>query len=303
MSLRPWLDGFAELRDELIGLQGQARLDRLNALAHATGLKTACGLALHFVDQTDLRPGQSYEGHIAITGRVPTRLSGDGAIHDLYNALMWLRWPQSKARLNALHVQALHNGQDEKGRSQRPGVRGRLRDRLTLFDESGLVWVCEDASLNEALQRFRWQELFVTRRAELLGNLTVAVFGHAVLQKLEQPYKAITAHALILASPATAALPLLDARLARALADFADHTASIPVIPLEGGPALLCPIPVLGLPGWSPDNQDPGFYADEKIFRRGRRPGLQSAPERVGRSLRVPAPGEEGPDSGGQGAG
>ena len=28
------------------------------------------------------------------------------------------------------------------------------------------------------------------------------------------------------------------------------------------------PLPVLGVPGWWPDNEMPAFYEDERVFRR-----------------------------------
>lgn len=290
---RLWLAEQARHRDALASLCAQGRLDQLNDWAQAASIRTASGHTLRFVDQSRLPPGQAYEAFIHDTGQVPTRAEGEGAVHDLYNALMWLRWPRSKALLNELHVQALRTGPANSGASdgsanRTASRRGRLRDRLTLFDESGLVWICADDSINDALRAFRWHELFVDRRESVQATLTARVFGHAILQKLERPYKAITAHALILPA-ARAGSPIdLDAQLA---------------VVLEQEWPELCPVPVLGLPGWSPANHDPGFYADPKIFRPGRIRHLQSDLERVGRSLRVRAPGEEGPDSGGQGAG
>jgi len=296
-SDRPWLAEQTRLREALSVLSAPARLEQLNERAQAACIRTQSGQVLQFVDQSQLPAGQSYEAFIHDTGKVPTRATGEGAVHDLYNALMWLRWPCSKAVLNARHVTSVRGdpGGETERTDQDPArrQRGWLRDRLTLFDESGLVWACTDERLNAALQGFRWHELFVERRALLQASLTARVFGHAVLQKLERPYKAITAHALILPDVSEESPIDLDARLARVLALAWRH-------PPE--PAL-CPLPVLGLPGWSADNQAAGFYADTKIFRPGRIRRLQSPPERVGRSLRVPAPGEEGPDSGGQGAG
>lgn len=297
---RPWLAEQTQLRDVLANRSAQTRLEHLNELAQAASIQTASGRKLRFVDQASLPAGQGYEAYIHDTGQVPTRAQGEGAVHDLYNALMWLRWPLSKAVLNARHVGSL--------RRDRGGSRGGLRDRLTLFDESGLVWACADDAINEALRDFRWHELFVARRASLQKNLTVSVFGHAVLQKLERPYKAITAQALILPLSPGDALIDLDTRLALALTQAWDGAAIEASDDPNGSPRpqenpALCPLPVLGLPGWSPHNREAGFYADPKIFRPGRIRRLQSGLERVGRSLRVPAPGEEGPDSGGQGAG
>ena len=42
-----------------------------------------------------------------------------------------------------------------------------------------------------------------------------------------------------------------------------------------GRAAALPPLPVLGIPGWWPPNEEEGFYADEQVFRPKR---LASAP-------------------------
>ncbi len=302
---RPWLGDLVGLRDELQSLAPQARLSRLNELASLAGLRTASGHFLQFLPQDAVGPDQPYELHIDRTGEVPTRTVGDAGLHDLYNALMWLAWPCSKAAVNALHVQALAAG----------GVRrGPLRDALTLFDEGGLVWACASAELNQALREFQWLRLFGQERERVRTQVGVRVFGHALLQKLERPYKAITAHAWVLVTSSTDA-GALDAQLAQSLNTWASallsgtgQAASRPQDgPDDPGPlrpaARFCPLPVLGLPGWWTPNESPDFYLDTGIFRPGRVRRLQSGVERVGRSLRGPASAEEGPDSGGQGAG
>jgi hypothetical protein len=147
----------------------------------------ACGSA-------DDRAG--YEARIDATGEVPTRVEGRGARHDLYNALAWLAWPRTKGRLNALHALGLatHAG----------GGRGGLRDALTLVDENAAAWVGLDASLEAALRAFDWPRLFVRERARLRASVAVHVLGHALLEKLDAPFKAVTAHAWPLRLPVDA---------------------------------------------------------------------------------------------------
>ena len=114
-----------------------------------------------------------------------------------------------------------------------------VRDALTLFDENGALWPAPPAPLVEALSQCDWHSLFVTRRALWRGAEPLLV-GHALLEKLLRPRKAVTAHLWRLAID-DAAQRLLDAR----------HL----------------PLPVLGVPGWWPANEAPGFYDDATVFR------------------------------------
>ena len=38
------------------------------------------------------------------------------------------------------------------------------------------------------------------------------------------------------------------------------------------------PLPLLGVPGWWPDNEDPSFYDDASVFRAKRRPSAIEKP-------------------------
>jgi hypothetical protein len=80
------------------------------------------------------------------------------------------------------------------------------------------------------------------------------LFGHALLEKLVQPRKPITAH-VYRVYPATDNLSDLDAWLAQHLS--ATELAAKPFSHL----------PVLGVPHWWPANEDPAFYADAQVFR------------------------------------
>ena len=77
-----------------------------------------------------------YEVGVYETGRVSTRPE---ALHDWFNALAWLAFPITKARINSLHARELPR--ESKGR------RGPLRDLLTIFDEGGAIVVCRDEEL------------------------------------------------------------------------------------------------------------------------------------------------------------
>ena len=264
----PWLAPFAPL---VAGLAEPAAaghwavcLQGLNALAGARRLTNSQGCPLRFIEATPL--DLPYERHIFETGQVPTR-TGEGAWHDFFNALVWLRFPLIKARLNALQAQAL-------ARDGVAGRRGGLRDAATLFDENAALVVLDPGPRLAAWQRHDWPGLFGSGPPGSAPWRPV-LFGHALLDKLRAPYKSICAHAWVIGdAPLVAALPVagepaddlldrLDAAVAAALAESTLHRDAF------------LPLPVLGVPGWWPASAEPGFYDDPAVFRP--RPGRLSA--------------------------
>ena len=282
--------GFAPFRQRLAALEplaSAARLDVLNAAAREAGLLSGSGRGLQFVPQpsaialgllpsasSEMAGSSGYEARIFDTGEVPTRLNGPGERHDLYNAIVWLTFPRAKARLNALQADR-HRSLSGRHAPDAPGVghaddragsqRGPLRDAATLFDENAALWIGLDASFEAALRAFDWRELFVRRRAQLGESVRLMVFGHALLEKLESPYKAVTAHAWPLRVPVDASLAEIDLALSLALDAQTLSTRAF------------CPLPVMGFPGWCADNADPHFYDDPAVFRPGRRGGKSAS--------------------------
>jgi Protein of unknown function (DUF3025) len=225
------------------------------ALAHRAAQRD--GVApITFAPQSSLPHSTAYERFIFETRTVPTRDN----LHDFFNGLAWLLLPQTKAVLN--RQQHLAITRDGIG-----GVRGRLRDAATVFDENGAVLLTDGArqtAMVTAWQRRDWSAVFGLHRA--LWSPAPVLFGHALLEKLQQPRKAITAHVLIVpcADAGTVdSLQALDAVLAPALDSALNAVA-------EGAPKPFLPLPVLGVPRWWPDNEDPRFYDDAAVFRPAR---------------------------------
>lgn len=236
----PWLEPFADVGREIAAAEDWR--SALNRRARRQDITTASGLPLVF-DRPEAAQSEAYESFIARSGRVPTRAN----LHDFFNALVWLRFPRSKACLNALQAQAI----------ARTGVaarRGALRDAATLIDENAVLLLTERAELVDALRGHEWERLFRDERAAWSGEIRAFAFGHALLQKLVRPFKAITAHAVHVPLPATAGLDAADAAVAMLL----DEQLS---------PGMLLPLPVLGIPGWWSPNNDAAFYADTTVFR------------------------------------
>jgi hypothetical protein len=273
-GLPPWLTPFERWlgpTDPRPG--GRLELRGLNAFAESRALALADGRPLRFVEATG-DAHLPYELGIAETGCVPTRCTGQGMVHDWFNALCWLRWPAIKARLNRLQADAIC-AQPESLH----GRRGALRDAITLFDENGALLIGATDDVLTCWRSFDWRGLFVERRALFGHRAQVLVVGHALLEKLQVPYKAICAHALAIDTSAETGsnddagydgdaiedcdvvegLDRVDAAVARRLDPDLLHRDR------------LMPLPVLGIPGWWPENADPAFYNDASVFRQGRR--------------------------------
>lgn len=260
---RPWLAELEALAAPIV--QASDWRSALNAAAAGLGLCNHRGLPLRFVPQADLPPTTAYEAFISDTGGVPTREN----LHDFFNALVWLKWPGMKRQLNALQAA-------EIGCGGRPAPRGKLRDAATIFDENAALLVTRERELVAALRAHRWREAFVTRRTAFLRDCEVHLFGHALMEKLVTPYKAITAHAWIV---------LVDdaffAASPREKSAFVDATVCAQ---LAHGLATtdFTPLPLSGLPGWWPQ-QDEAFYDDASVFRPLRGPELKTRSSATGR--------------------
>jgi Protein of unknown function (DUF3025) len=201
-----------------------------------------------FVPQGQLPAGVAYEQFIFDTKACPTR---DG-LHDFFNGLCWIQFPKIKTRLNQLQTEQI-------ALLGSVTTRGPVRDALTVFDENAAFLVAPPA-LWQALLAKDWQRLFVTLRP-LWQEAQLVLFGHALLEKLVSPRKAITAHVYVCDCPDDLkglTLEALDAFIA------ADLTAE----KLAAKP--FAPIPVLGVPDWWADNEVESFYDDEAVFRKPR---------------------------------
>jgi hypothetical protein len=179
--------------------------------------------------------------------------------HDLLNALVWMTFPTAKASINARHQQALDI---EQG-----GARSPVRDALTHFDEDGVVVLSVDTRLSDLLRAFAWRELFWSHRSDASRSMRFLPFGHALYDKLRAPFIGLTAKALIFeVEPAVLALDResLRAQVDRLLGLHILDDARMST------PRVLQPLPVLGIPGWWPENETPDFYDNSEYFRPGR---------------------------------
>lgn len=235
----PWLAPLRATGEPLAQrvLEGASCAQALNGAP--AGLLSAAGV--QFVAQAALPDGEAYEAFIFRNRQVPTR---DG-LHDFFNGLCWLQYPHTKRRLNQL--QAAHIARHGIGPQ-----RGAARDALTVFDENAAFLSAPDA-LWDALQAKDWHALFGPLRP-LWAQANLQLFGHALLEKLCNPRKAMTAHVYRVRLD-DGACESFDREVADTLsADL-----------LEAKP--FAHLPVLGVPSWCLANDAPDFYRDTSVFR------------------------------------
>lgn len=222
---------------------------------------------LNFVSQEALPEGEAYEHFIGTTGNIPTRDN----LHDLFNGSIWLTFPKTKALLNYYHMAEIaHQG---IGAS-----RGRVRDTITVFDENGAILVTSEPNIGDALINFDWQASLVKPRAQWDNpqqtnknvQAAVYIFGHALLEQLIQPRKALCAHSIVIPVPQDFfALPLSE-RIQYLDNEVAEHMHKL-LSQDNVTPRQLAPLPILGVPHFWAENADISFYEDSYVFRNGRR--------------------------------
>lgn len=258
---RPWLAPLLPAAQPILAAPDWRMA--LNDAARAADLANHRGLPIRFVPQAELPAGLAYEAFISAEGAVPTREN----LHDFFNALVWLTFPNIKKQLNALQAAEIARKAacpDKLSLGKAANSRGMVRDAATIFDENAALLVCADSAWCDALRAHRWRAALLEQRAAFGRTVGVFLFGHALMEKLAAPYKAITAHTWLV--PADAGFFALSSAQQRAWID--DAVSRQLLGDLQTGD--FSHLPVLGVPDWW-EGQDEVFYADAQVFRPRRR--------------------------------
>ena len=199
-----------------------------------------------------------YEAIIAEDSQVPTR---EHSWHDLFNALVWIQFPRTKALLNRLHMEDI-NLKGAHPRTPR-------RNRITHFDECGVVIAVEEDHLQKGnvllsqLAHHQWNQVFLEERSAWGEILHPFVFGHANFEIMLSPFEGLTGKWMAIKVPrgfSNESVERQHERLDVALCERIQALDNFNRAP------LLKPIPLLGIPHWYQE-QTPCFYENKDYFR------------------------------------
>ena len=202
---------------------------------------------------TNALASRYYEQIIFEDNTIPTRSNN---WHDFYNACIWRCFPHTKRQLNVLHMQDI----------SQYGVSPRTprRDRITHFDECGIILAYSSSTVPDLLAQHQWVKAFHGYRAEWGNTVRAFVFGHANYEMLMHPHIGLTGKWLGVAVDKAfwqASLREQYARLDEQVAQYASREESFTV------KQHLKPLPLLGVPGWWAENQHEAFYHNTQYFR------------------------------------
>lgn len=203
-------------------------------------------------DQSLLDDGLHYEVRIAERHVIATRAEN---WHDLFNAMIWCRYPAIKQALNARQVAHIAT----MGIAQ----RNRAQYALTQFDEAGVIVRVRDPALLALWDGHDWSALFHQHAsAWKSGDLRIAaVIGHALLEHALVPELLLVGKCLVVRG---------DPDDETCIANVASAIAEGRVL---NDPQELRPLPLAGIPGWH-SGQNAAFFAEAECFqpvRAGRR--------------------------------
>ncbi|AFC85971.1 DUF3025 domain-containing protein [Frateuria aurantia] len=206
---------------------------------------------LRFVrqDAALLADGLHYEARIALHGAIATRPEN---WHDLFNALIWLRYPGLKQALNLQQMLEI----DKVGAR----TRSRVQCALTHFDEAGVMVRLRDPALLALWDRHDWAGLFLDQReAWRDGRIECRIFGHALLEHALVSGALLVGKAMVVLDqrPVWPADTSLAAILASEIADGRQLR----------DPQALRPLPLSGIAGWYKDDPGVDFYRQAPCFR------------------------------------
>lgn len=207
-------------------------------------------------DETLPFPEMGYEERVYKKGIISTR---EKNWHDLFNAIIWMFFPKTKVLLNTLHMQELEK---QPGKKRTPA-----RDAITHLDESGIIVASSNVYLLDALKNHQWHELFVQSRVQWWHEIGAFIFGHGMYEKAFNPFIGFTGKAYCLEiednffqHDKRSQYGILDQLLC---SDIRERNTLM-------DSRHLSPIPILGVPGWSKDNENPQYYDNRAYFRSKR---------------------------------
>jgi hypothetical protein len=257
LAVRLDLTSFSEVQN--LGLCLGAHL--LNSLSFSARSTQSVAKSFTFTDQSHYQDDSRYYEQIIFEDKkIPTRAN----YHDFFNGVIWQQFPQTKSLLNQLHQHEIAQHGVKK--------RSKLRDKITHFDECGLLILTDQNDFSTSLRQHQWQEVFVKQRGSWHHDIQAVIFGHAMWEMLMQPFIGLTAKALVINVESQLLQDIqLKQKTKTAYEKRYSAIDSILHAALTTGNVLeeqkpFSPIPILGIPNWSVFEQNTAFYSNAQYF-------------------------------------
>lgn len=216
-----------------------------------------CSLPIAFSDQGLFDDDKRYYEQIIFEDKnVPTRPNW----HDFFNGIIWCQFPKTKHYFNAQHMAEIT--------SHGSTYRTPARDRLTHFDECGIVLFTTQKKVAGLVKNHQWGDLFVNNTANWHQQTIPLIFGHALWEMLLAPFIGLTAKATVI-EVSDDEMTSMQSHLytaeffAKCDEILCEHIKTKQLIATKK-PWL--PLPLLGIPQWSPFPQTQAFYDNQQYF-------------------------------------
>lgn len=198
----------------------------------------------------------NYEASIYLRGELRTR---DNNWHDFFNLMMWYTFPNIKAVINKWQYKKLSARDIHAPRSHAENL-------LTQLDEGGIIIVSSNSHLINLIKHYDWKTLFWQHQSSLKTQMDFCLIGHAIYEKLLNPWVGISCPALLFEVPPS----YFHLHIAKRAAYLDDLAATY----LDNDTwHVYCPklrsTPILGIPGWYAPNIEEAFYDNKKYFWAG----------------------------------
>lgn len=198
-----------------------------------------------------------YEQIIFESKTIPTRQNW----HDFFNGLIWSQFPCTKAYFNSCHIEQIARSGNVKKRTSQ-------RDKLTHFDECGLVLFTSCSNIQTQLLEHDWEGLFVSGKDKWHTQIVPIIFGHALWEMLLNPFIGLTAKVTVIRVDNAQLTILTKTDKSREFYALCDDMllSHIQENHLINAKRPWLPMPLLGIPQWSHIEQDASFYSNEQYF-------------------------------------
>jgi hypothetical protein len=211
--------------------------------------------AFRFIEQKKKEKDfyKKYDALVFNEKKIPIRKN---IVHDYFNAITWLAFPNAKKKLNKKNFIFLENNY-LNGNKNRP----RNIDLTTLLDESGIIVVTKNSYLASLMEKKKWKTVFWDNRDIVKKSFRFFLFGHSLFEKLMNKYIGTAARALIISDESLLLDKITINNVDQMLSDYIDRDSFFKNLEKS------ISIPLFAIPGWSNLNEKEEFYQGNEYLR------------------------------------